>query len=87
MRQTPWVLVSFNIFTTAKEPSAGIKLGCSTNDLQQYITHLSVYWVSNNNTDNNKQERTKDTTNHKKTHTKKTQKISSNTSHSSQPTE
>ena len=24
----------------------GIKLGCGTNDLNQYVSHLIVYWVS-----------------------------------------
>ena len=24
----------------------GIKLGCGTNDLSQYVSHLIVYWVS-----------------------------------------
>ena len=24
----------------------GIKLGCGTNDLTQYVSHLIVYWVS-----------------------------------------
>jgi len=23
----------------------GIKLGCGTNDLSQYVSHLIVYWV------------------------------------------
>ena len=33
----------------------GIKLGCGTNDLNQYVSHLIVYWVSSGHEEHEEQ--------------------------------
>ena len=33
----------------------GIKLGCGTNDLSQYVSHLIVYWVSSGHEEHEEQ--------------------------------